>query len=428
MPVISPYGAHEVAMGYGTISIMGSTPAALVGRTGNQAHWFDDGVIVYQDYTAAPVLNTYDTVTLALTTVDSAGGNAVGGGAGVWAAWLSGQGVRTSVGGLGPFPNGGAAGQGSPTLVSELGQTLFITNYATASGVSCYGPTGTPLASIATSLVSTVLHIRQNVIAYQSPSGWLLVNALTGVAIPSYRQRPNILFCIPFTLGTDIGVLEYQTTTSTLTIRIASELTGLTIPTVGTEFNPDVQGIDADTVRVAWSTGQGELPGELVILDIDTTTGTTEEGTVVGGSVVFAEGPTLEGTTFTGAQAGLNSLPVQSQKVLNSAGELAKPWRDALQRLSGGVQAAQTAINVLPVTVPPDGFGSVGGVTASGPDATLTLTSADGTVTITPDQATSSVDLSASGGGSQWIPLVDGSEPPNFITNGAGVLILVSYA
>lgn len=26
-----------------------------------------------------------------------------------------------------------------------------------------------------------------------------------------------------------------------------------------------------------------------------------------------------------------------------------------------------------------------------------------------------------------WIPLVDGSEPPNFITDGAGVLILVAY-
>lgn len=29
--------------------------------------------------------------------------------------------------------------------------------------------------------------------------------------------------------------------------------------------------------------------------------------------------------------------------------------------------------------------------------------------------------------GSSWIPLVDGSEPPNFITDGAGVLILVTY-
>lgn len=31
------------------------------------------------------------------------------------------------------------------------------------------------------------------------------------------------------------------------------------------------------------------------------------------------------------------------------------------------------------------------------------------------------------GAGGSWIPLVDGSEPPNFITDGAGALILVSY-
>ncbi len=38
--------------------------------------------------------------------------------------------------------------------------------------------------------------------------------------------------------------------------------------------------------------------------------------------------------------------------------------------------------------------------------------------------------LSAASNGTgtgSWIPLVDGSEPPNFITDGAGVLILVAY-
>jgi hypothetical protein len=34
---------------------------------------------------------------------------------------------------------------------------------------------------------------------------------------------------------------------------------------------------------------------------------------------------------------------------------------------------------------------------------------------------------SAGGSSSSWIPLVDGSEPPNFITDGAGVLTLVAY-
>ena len=34
---------------------------------------------------------------------------------------------------------------------------------------------------------------------------------------------------------------------------------------------------------------------------------------------------------------------------------------------------------------------------------------------------------SGTGGSGSWIPLVDGSEPPAFITDGAGVLILVAY-
>lgn len=36
------------------------------------------------------------------------------------------------------------------------------------------------------------------------------------------------------------------------------------------------------------------------------------------------------------------------------------------------------------------------------------------------------ITISASGGDGNWIPFVDGSEPPNFITDGSGVLILVA--
>lgn len=42
----------------------------------------------------------------------------------------------------------------------------------------------------------------------------------------------------------------------------------------------------------------------------------------------------------------------------------------------------------------------------------------------TPGESTSSSSSSSS---ASWIPLVDGSEPPNFITDGAGVLILVAH-
>lgn len=58
---------------------------------------------------------------------------------------------------------------------------------------------------------------------------------------------------------------------------------------------------------------------------------------------------------------------------------------------------------------------------------TDTLTFAAGlNVTLTTDATTDTLTIASSGGGS-WIPLVDGSEPPNFITDGAGVLMLVAY-
>ncbi len=44
-------------------------------------------------------------------------------------------------------------------------------------------------------------------------------------------------------------------------------------------------------------------------------------------------------------------------------------------------------------------------------------------------QITAAADVPISGtGGASWFPMVDGAEPPAFITDGAGVLIAVAYA
>ncbi len=184
-------------------------------------------------------------------------------------------------------------------------------------------------------------------------------------------------------------------------------------------------------MRVAWSLTPGEAPDDLVILDIDTDTGTTDEGTVVGSTVVFDTGPTLAGTTFAGSTAAAVRLPYQSVKAVYidgpHKGELTKPWRDALQGGVNGVQSAQTSVANLPTPVPPDGFGSIGGVDAPGPNSTLTFTSNDGSVTITPDQPSSSVDFSVASAPTGWIPLVTGAEPPVFVTDGSGNLIVVGY-
>ncbi len=411
-------------MGFGTISIMGATPAALVGVSGNVPRWFAATKIVYQDYTSGALLKTYDTGTLAVATVDASGANDLGGGGSVWAAWLAGSGVRSSAA-FGPLPLAGICG------VSELGQSAVIVNRGISSGLAVYTALGASQYTATVSLTSQQVCLRQNILSYQDAAGWHLVNVVTGNPVAGFQQRPNVIKLVPFTIGSSVGVLEYQTGTESLTVRLANSLTGLTIPTVGAEYNVDVQGVDADTVRVAWSLTAGEAPDDLVILDIDTDTGTTDEGTVVGSTVVFDTGPTLSGTTFAGSTAAAVRLPVQSMKAIYidgpHKGELTKPWRDALQGGMNGVQGAQTSIANLPTPVPPDGFGAIGGVDASGPDSTLTFTSNDGTLVITATQSPANVDFSVATAASQWIPLVTGAEPAVLVSDGAGHLVLVAY-
>lgn len=420
MPVISPYTTHPVVMGYTDISVMG----ANIGETGNNGHWLNATTVIFQGSTTVSVLKTYDINTTTVTVVDGSGGNLVGGGADVWAAWLAGVGVRTSVVGFGPFPNGSSGDiSQNPTLVSELGQVLFM-DWPVGT-LKAYEADGTLQWSTPVSPTNMALQIRQNIVAYQIASGWQLVDVTTGRVLPQWQSRLHVILTIPFTMGATVGVLEYSN--GQLTIRKANQLTGLIIPTVGTEFNVDIQGVDSTHVRVAWSLTSGEARTDLVILDIDTATGTTQRGTVVGTSVVFAAGPTLEGATFDGVNAGAGVLPLQGTKVLNSAGEMTKPWRDALQKLSGSIQSAQTDINNLPVTAPPDSFGTVNNVSASQPNDTVTLTSVDGSVTITSDQGLKTVDLSVVTAGSQWIPLVTGAEPPVLVGDGSGHLVLVAY-
>lgn len=420
MPVVSPYTTHPVVMGFGTLSIMGSTPAALVGVTGNNAHWMTATKIAYQDYTTAPaVLKSYDTGTLMVAALDGAGANTLGAGGNVWSAFLAGVGVRTMGATFGPLPNAGIADVShNPTLVSELGQTVVITDYANASGVTVYSSTGTVQATIPAVLTSSALRIRQNIVAYQDAAGWHLYDVSLSGNVSGFLPRPNIIRLVPFTIGSQVGVLEYEAGTNILSVRLATQLTGLIIPTVGTEFNPDVQGVDSTHVRVAWSLTQGEAPADLVILDIDTSDGTTQKGVVVAGSVSFSAGPTLDGATFSGSTAGGNTLPYQSQQVLLPNGEMTKVWRDALQRISGAVQAVTTMVNNLPTPVSSPSFGTIGTVVAPSPSSVLAFTSSDASVTITPNQGGQSIDfvsVSSGAGVPYYVPVATTFTVPLYI-------------
>ncbi len=60
-------------------------------------------------------------------------------------------------------------------------------------------------------------------------------------------------------------------------------------------------------------------------------------------------------------------------------------------------------------------------------DGSVTLATLTAGANITITNSAASVTIAANAGSGSWIPLVNGAEPPAFITDGAGVLILVAY-
>lgn len=423
MAVIN-FTTGAICYGRTTIAVDGSVPAPLVSVEGGNPQWLTDIDVIYQNVTAGSILQSIDINTDALTTEDAQGQNGLGAGNGVWAAYLAG--VRTNVGGFGPFPN---AGLGD---VSETGQTLLIANNATFSVLELYSAAGALTTTINTTLTNPTLHIRENLISYQDASGWHLYDVAAGAALKDFVARANISNLIPFKLNGIPFVFEYETTQAQLSVREASSPTGLIVVTDGLYYDIDIRPLDATHCRMAWTTGAAGLADELVVLDIDVTDGTTQRGTVVAGAIVYTTGPTLEGTTFDTTRAGKVYLPLKD-KVIDGNGKMTQVWAGALRKLRDGAQSVQTQVNNTPTPSPPQpGFGQVAvtgqtTVAAFQPNDVLTLTSADGSVAITTNPATKAVDLAVLEAASQWIPLVDGSEPPVLVSDGAGHLVLVAY-
>lgn len=137
--------------------------------------------------------------------------------------------------------------------------------------------------------------------------------------------------------------------------------------------------------------------------------------------------------------------PPISHAVTDKSGLITIPWQRWAQNMANGVVApVDLAGNVVGVLPPSNGganqtpgagdksFGVIASPTqtdvlATQPTDTLNLTSDDGTVAFTLTPATNTVDFSVVTAGRQWIPLVDGAEPPALVSDGAGNLVLVAY-
>lgn len=404
MPKLNAAG--NAAYGFGTIAIDGAVPAALAALVANGANWLSTSLIVFQDYTVDPaVLKTYNTGSAAIATVSASGANTLRAGGNVWMKWLGGVGVDSNIGGWTILP---AAALGD---VSETGITAVCTDRANGVGVTIYSAAGAVTATLATGLLTAPSQVvpfgiscRYGLVTYQNASGWNMVRATTGAAVSTFVSRANILMCIPVVVGTQTWVFEYNTETSRMELRNIATGQGFIVSTAATLGGDEVFFFGADArafsgkIRLAGCTVQGEDVGTLVTIDVDLTTGATTRGTVSGGAMVYAAGPTFEAEAFPGSAASMLYLPyshpvVEPEK--KNTAQITDPWYAVFEQIRDLLQAYGTTLNNLPTT-PPAGFGvitspSQPAAAAVGPNDVLQL-EGDG-VTITIDGANRKVTL-----------------------------------
>ncbi len=439
MPRLNRLGDAVMGVAGATTSINGAVPPSLVGSAGGGWDWLNDTTILGQ--AGIPSLHSgawriYKTTAIAVAATDVANvtANVTRAGGDIYELWGS-YGIATNVVAVPSLPNAG------PGDVDDDGVWAVGTLYGTASGVTVYDPLGTVLQQINVSLASTAdgsqagsIRMRDGWLAYYTSTGWEIVDAVTGRPAEGYVKQQGVTGLFPVDAGGKLVVVEWNAPLASWTIRNADSGTGLVVNTGGTlSFGMDAIYLGGQ-IRLAWSTGQGEAAGELVILDVDTATGDTQRGTVVGSTLVFAAGPTLEGSRFKLAQGPIVYPPYKDEmNVTQTIGgkkkkTISQPWVRYLNSTSQGVGSLQAGASSVNPPTPPSSLGTDaqvvlgasspsftnGRVVTNSPSVTWDLSN--------PFQLRADVVGGAIGG---WIPLVDGSEPPVFITDGAGVLILV---
>lgn len=353
----------DAVTGTSTIGVNGATPAALVGVTGGSKFgpaWLTDSQILYQNITG-PILQSYDIGTTALATVDAGGQNDLSAGAGKWAAFLSGSGVRTNIS-VGPFATA-ALGDVS----TDFGELAITLNYPTGPGITVYSSAGATLLSLPAITAGPIIRIRGHLMMYQAmtgQTGWYMAHTLGGAFAFAPRTDEPINWITPVTTAS--GKTLVMERSDRLTLRYSDRGNGWQVVAPGhNTFNPDVMEVSAGVIRLAWSVNQGESPDALELTDLTLATGATRNGVVVAGAIVWSTGPTLTMQTFpVGALQGQSGnaalIPPVRQHVIDPKTKLmVRAWQDWSRAVSGGVTSNTTSIQSIPPSTTPNTFSTI---------------------------------------------------------------------
>ncbi len=415
--------------GGGTIAINGAVPASLATATGGGWGWLDDDTCGGQaDLGAGYLLRKLIVSTDTLSVLDATPSGGVDAatqfraGNLKWAAFLAGgalAGVRSNIRARLPLA---ALGD-----IDETGRMVVVQNYAADSGLVSYTSSGAQLWVNSTTVLdgSNRLRSKNGSVAYQdTSSNWHLRDTATGT-LQSFAPRTGevVAAMVPVLISSVIWVVEL--TGTQLTIRPATSSNGFVLSTSANLFNPDAVSMSAGTVRVGWSVTTGENPTDLRIADLTVATGGTALGSTTTGSLVigsstagttgnFTVGPVEGGSLTSTKQPRLAMKPDGSGFVGSAGARQYQAWWDTI---AGQAVAPANLSQATGVLDPGHG--------GTGTDTGLTVIDGGNILPGTiPCSAIQADCLSALGSG--WIPVVTGAEPPVFVTDGAGVLILVA--
>lgn len=397
----------DAAYGYATVSINGATPAALASYSAGCPFgpaWLTSTTIFYQNDGiggGGPYISeSYNTGTTTRTTVSPLGLNQCAAGNSKWATWLANAGVTTNIGSLGTIA-GAKLGDVSPD-----GELAIITDYQSGVGLKVYSAAGALLLNDASVLiVGIVTRLRNHLLSYQASDGWHLRDVTGGAAPFAPRINESINWITP--LVTASGKQLVLERSERLTLRYAAKPNGWELSAVPLTYDPDLIELSAGVVRIGWSGNQGESTDALTLMDLTLATGATQIGTVSGGGIVWAVGPTLEATTFEvgpveGSTTGDLLAPIR-EPIADPKTQLlvTRPWARYFQNLNGAVDGTVEAIASLPAIVIPPSFGVVSPassdpIVASQSGDTLNLTSKDGSIALKSNTLTKTLDLSLS--------------------------------